>query len=61
MHFFGIGYGQLNFGMYSQEAHMRTSLRFLEYHLGNVFRKNYLDNDSLLNKICELKNILTKK
>ena len=47
--------------MYSQEMHIRTTLRFLEYNLDNVYGKNYLDNNSLLNKICELKNILGLK
>ena len=52
---FDIGYGQLDFQMYSQEEQVRTAIRLLEYHLGKVSGKNYLDDTSLLNKICELK------
>ena len=45
MHFFDIWYGQLDFRMYRQEVHMGTTVRFLEYHLGNVCGKNYLDDE----------------
>ena len=61
MHFFDIWYGQLDFRMYRQEAHIEITLHFLEYHLDKLCEKNYLDNNSLLNKICELKNILGLK
>ena len=48
----------LVFRMYSQESQKWTPLSILEYHLGKVCGKNYLDDEPLLNKICELKNIL---
>ena len=51
MHFFfDIGYGQLNFRMYSQELQKWTGPSTLDYHLGKVCGKNYLDDESLLNK-----------
>ena len=60
MHFFDIGYGQLNFRMYSQELQKWTGASTLEYHLGKVCGKNYLDDESLLNKICGLKKFTLK-
>ena len=45
----------LVFRIYSQAAQACTDLRILEYDLGKVYGKNYLDDDSLLNKQCGLK------
>ena len=49
----------LVFRMYSQAAQARTALRLLEYHLGKVCGKNYLDDEQLY-KICELVKIKQK-
>ena len=51
----------LVFRMYSQELQKWTGASTLDYHLGKVCGKNYLDDESLLNKICGLKNILGEK
>ena len=37
----------LVFRMYRQGAQAVTNLRLLEYHLGKVCGKNYLDDESL--------------
>ena len=54
MHFF-IGYGQLVFRMYSQEIQAGRALLPFRVPLEQSLWKNYLDDESLLNKICELK------
>ena len=50
----------LVFRMYSQELQKWTGASTLDYHLGKVCGKNYLDDESLLNKICGLKKITLK-
>ena len=45
MQFFDIGYGQLDFRMYSQAAQGGTALRLLEYYLDKVCGKNYLNDE----------------
>ena len=50
----------LVFRMYSQELHKWTGPSTLEYHLGKVCGKNYLNDESLLNKICGLKKFTLK-
>ena len=42
---FDIGYGQLDFGMYSQATQAYTDLSLLEYHLSKACGKNYLDDE----------------
>ena len=41
--------------MYNQELHGSKGLYLVEQYLDKVCGKNYLDDESLLNKICELK------
>ena len=58
-----VGYSR-KFGfsnVYSQELQKWTGPSTLNYHLGKVCGKNYLDDKSLLNKICGLKHILDLK
>ena len=50
MHFFDIGYGQLNFRMYNQELHVGIPLSLVEQYLGKVYGKNYLDDELLYKK-----------
>ena len=49
------------FRMYSQAAQACTDLCLLEYHLGKVCGKNYLDDESLYIKNVGSKNILGLK
>ena len=47
MHYFDIGYGQLDFLMYRQGAQGWQPSATLKYYLGKVCGKNYLDDESL--------------
>ena len=60
MQFFDIGYGQLDFRMYSQAAQAHTAPCLLEYHWGKVCGKIFGWRVAIY-KICELKKYLILK